>query len=92
METKYKVGDVVTVKTLEQLTKDFKYERGIGYIDPVTNIVLTSGMEKTCGKSFQIKKIEKVGRYKPITLYYLGVKSEFNRDYNYVYVESFFIN
>lgn len=92
METKYKVGDVVTVKSPEQLDNDFKYTRGIGYADPITNIVFTTGMEKTCGKTFSIKKIEKMGEHNPITLYYLGVKSEFSRDYNYAYVESFFIN
>lgn len=92
MKAKYKEGDCVTVKPLNQLKEEFEYERGVGYIDPVTNIVFVTGMERTCGLTFRIKKIERVGKFKPVTLYYLGVKSQFARDYNYAYVESFFQN
>lgn len=80
---KYKIGDVVTIKTREDLERDLLYKKGIGYIDEASGIAFVDAMNKTCGKK---KVIKKITTYKRNALYYFGPDPRMD----FAFVESFF--
>lgn len=80
---KYKIGDVVTIKTKEELEKDLLYKKNIGYVDRVSGITFIDAMGKTCGKK---KVIKKITFYKGNALYYFGPDPRMD----FAFVESFF--
>lgn len=65
---KLKVGDTVTIKTKEELEATLGYTKGIGFVGE-GGVTFISPMEKLCGQTREIKRIEKINN---INFYYFG--------------------